>query len=428
MPILANHAGLLRTFVAVGLIQWVASCSARIEESNTPELPPATGGTAGTGIGVGGTTGVGGSTGVGSSTGMGGSIGLGGMPIIVPVAGSSSSGGPGTGEVCQAETREGRRIPTDMYFLVDSSGSMAEEVPGGAKWDLVSGALVSFLSDPRNADMGVGIGYFPNAVQTCTAGQPDCLCIPIINWCIPLAGGSCVVDDYSTPAVPLALPPAPLAVVTDIGAHQLSGGTPTRPAVEGALQYLAQWSEQHPDRKTLLVLATDGDPTGCASNTPADVATLAAAALAGPHAIRTFVIGVGQSLTSLNAIAQAGGSGQAFLVDTGGDVAASFADALDKIRGASASCDFLIPSVGTDGETVDPTKVNVRYSPDGSAPILLPQVDSSDPANCGDRGGWYYDVPSNPKTIKLCEATCQAIGDGSIQVEFGCNTIVDPPR
>jgi hypothetical protein len=351
------------------------------------------------------------------------------MPVIVPVAGNSSAGMTGAGEVCQAVTREGQRVPIDMYFLVDSSGSMAEDVLGGSKWTVVSSALVSFLTDPRNADVGVGIGYFPNAVQTtCTVGQPDCLCIPIINLCFPNFGGSCIVADYATPAVPLALPPAPTAVVADIQLRQLSGGTPTRPAVEGALQYLEQWAAQHPDRKALLVLATDGDPTGCDPNMPDDVATLAAAALAGPQAIQTFVIGVGQSLTSLNAIALAGGSGQAFLVDTGGDVAKAFADALDAIRGVAAPCDFLIPTEGTGGEAVNPSKVNVRYSAANSSSILLPQVNNSDPANCGPSGGWYYDNPSNPKTIKLCAATCEALTGGSIQVEFGCDTIVDPPR
>jgi hypothetical protein len=418
----AITAGSTRALVAVGLLHWLLSCSARIQDDPVPLPPAPTGGaaTGGTGIGVGGATGNG-------ATGGSGTIPLGGMSSI-PVGGTSSGSASGTGGVCQAEAREGRRIPTDMYLLVDSSGSMAEDVLGGTKWDVVSGALVSFLSDPRNADMGVGIGYFPNAVQTCTAGQPDCLCIPIINLCFPLTGGSCVISDYSTPSVPLSLPPAPLTVVADIGTRQLSGGTPTRPAVEGALQYLSQWATQHPERKVLLVLATDGDPTGCLPNTPDDVAAVAAAALAGPHAIQTYVIGVGQSLTSLNAVAMAGGTGQAFLVDTGGDVAASFAEALEKIRGVAASCDFMIPSQGENGGSIDPTMVNVRYSTDGSTQMLLPQVAGSDPANCGPQGGWYYDVPGNPKTIKLCDATCQTLTGGSIQVEFGCTTVVEQPR
>ena len=51
-----------------------------------------------------------------------------------------------------------------------------------------------------------------------------------------------------------------------------------------------------------------------------------------------------------------------------------------------------------------------------------------DPANCGSEGGWYYDNPSAPTLIKLCDATCDLLSGGSVQVEFGCDTIVQPPK
>jgi Mg-chelatase subunit ChlD len=369
-------------------------------------------------------------SGTGRSNSAGGTASSGGSTVIIPTSGSSGSGGSPPTAVCKAESRDGQRVPVDMYFLVDSSGSMGEDVPGGLKWDLVSGALIDFLSDPRSAELGLGIGYFPVVTQgACAPGQPNCVCIPFTPICFSLAGGSCSVTDYATPSVPLALPSLPSNLVANIGAHALGGGTPTRPAVEGALGYLSRWADEHPGRKPLLVLATDGEPTECDRNTPDDVAELAAAALAGPHAIQTFVIGVGASLTSLNAIAQAGGTDRAFLVDTGGDVAMAFADALDAIRGVAAPCEFVIPTQGSDGGSIDPGKVNVRYTSNGaSGSILLPQVAESDPANCGDPPGWYYDNPAAPTTIKLCPAACMALGQGTIEVEFGCDTIVQPPR
>src|SRR6266511_1739019 len=115
-----------------------------------------------------------------NAPGAGGSAssGVGGGSIIVVGGNPGTDGGgqTGTGEVCQAETREGQRIPVDMYFLVDSSASMSEMVMGGSKWDVVSQALIGFLGDPRNEGTGIGIGYFPAGVgATCTAGQPDCL-------------------------------------------------------------------------------------------------------------------------------------------------------------------------------------------------------------------------------------------------------------
>jgi Mg-chelatase subunit ChlD len=369
-----------------------------------------------------------------SSPGAGGSSahGAGAGPVIVIAGSPGTNGGAsaGGGEVCQAESREGQRIPVDMYFLVDSSASMSEMVTAGSKWDLVSQSLIGFLDDPRNEGTGVGIGYFPTGVgATCSAGQPDCLCIPIINVCLPQVGGSCVVADYAVPAVALALPSIVDAVISNITAHTLAGGTPTRPAVEGALQYLDGWATQHPDRKVVLVLATDGDPLGCDANTPQDIAALAATALAGPHGIRTFVIGVGRSLQTLNLVAEAGGTGQAFLVDTGGDVAQQFADALDQIRGVASSCDFSIPTDTGSQMAVDPNKVNVRYTPTGSTDeTLVEQTFNGDPANCGSEGGWYYDNPAAPTTITLCDATCSSLSGGSIHVEFGCDTIVQEPR
>jgi len=344
--------------------------------------------------------------------------------------GSSTASPQGGNAACKADVHEGQRVPVDMYFLVDSSGSMGEPVTGGSKWEVVSAALIASLNEPRNAGIGVGIGYFPLAAQgACTSGQSGCFCIPIINLCFATEGGSCDVADYAKPAVPMALPPPLTAVVGDITGHQIGGGTPTRPAVDGALQYLGQWAAAHPDRKPLLVLATDGEPSGCEANGPRDVADIAAAALAGPYAIRTFVIGVGRSLVSLDLIARAGGTDHAFLVDTGGDVAKEFADALDQIRGAASSCDFTIPKMSSDGQAINPAQVNVSYTAGGSgSPIRVPQTFMGQPSNCDEAGGWYYDNPQAPTAIKLCDATCRTLSGGSIQVEFGCDTVVRPPR
>jgi hypothetical protein len=317
-----------------------------------------------------------------------------------------------------------------MYFLVDSSGSMADEVLGGTKWELISRALIGYLQDSRNAGNGLGIGYFPVAAGMCSPGQSGCVCIPDLNWCVATEPDACDPSDYSTPAVKLALPSLPAALVSDIEAHEVGGGTPTRPALEGALEYLGQWAEQHPERKPLLILATDGEPVGCEPNTPRDVADVAAHALTGPNAIRTFVIGVGSSLVSLNRVARAGGTDHALLVDTGGDVAKAFGDALDQIRGAAASCDFRIPESASGADPIDPAKVNVSYVANGTkTPTRVPQTFMGESSNCDSSGGWYYDQPIAPTTIKLCDATCRSLSTGSIQVEFGCDTVEQPrPR
>jgi len=368
-----------------------------------------------------GATGAGGSDGT-TSTGTGTTGAGGGIIVVAPPPSDSGGAVASDAAACSGESHEGERLPLDMYFLVDESGSMGENVQGGTKWKVVSDSLVGFLNDPGNADIGVGIGYFPLKSPTCMPGQAGCLCIPFTPFCFALAGGSCELVDYATPSIRIALPPNHAAVVTDLGTHGPGGGTPTRPALEGAMQYVTTWASANTTRKSVVVLATDGEPSGCSTNSPQDVANVAAAALKGTSHLQTFVIGVGKSLTSLNLIAQSGGTGQAFLVDTGASVAQAFTDALNQIRGQAASCDFNIPAQTAQGP-VDPHKVNVYATPKGAAQrTAVLMVQNSDPANCGPAGGWYYDDPAAPKVIKLCDSSCQSLNGGRVEVELGCVT------
>jgi uncharacterized protein YegL len=324
---------------------------------------------------------------------------------------------------CVGEIYEAKRLPVDIYFLVDISGSMAEETPSGPKWELVSRALVEFLEEPTNLDTGVGIGYFPlGAAATCMAGDDGCLCIPFTPFCVNLLGGSCEPADYG-PSVPLALPPNPAPVVVDIGARTLSGGTPTRAALQGALDYAASWAEAHPERKTVVILATDGEPTSCTENSPEDVAAVAEAALQGPHQIRTFVVGVGSSLTSLNLVAEKGGTTEAFLTDTNENLAQELGAALNRIREQAVQCDFVIPSDSADGK-IDVDLVNVRVTSAAGEPKVIPMTPEGDEAGCAEGEGWHYDDPLSPTSISLCEVTCQAAQGGAlVQIDYGCETV-----
>ena len=64
----------------------------------------------------------------------------------------------------------------------------------------------------------------------------------------------------------------------------------------------------------------DTCPAGSMPNTLENAIAVAAAAKSGNPSIATFVIGVGSELTALNAISQAGGTGDAILVDTGAGI------------------------------------------------------------------------------------------------------------
>ena len=300
-----------------------------------------------------------------------------------------------------------------------------------SKWAAVSQSLSTFLADPANTGTGAGIGYFP---FTGAAGQSMCTmatngmngCICLLGFCIDTsnianAGGSCTVSDYSMPDVPIQqLPPVAPMIQMSLQAHGPGGGTPTYPALQGAYQYATNWAKTNPGRRTVLVLATDGEPTGCDNtNNVQQIATdLVAPALAGMPSISTFVIGVGSSLQSLNTLAQAGGTNMAFIVDTGGDVAKQFAMALDAIRGQAASCTFSVPNNG-----VDPTKVNATYTPQNGMPGDVFHADDQSKCTANDPL-WYY---SPDKTqIILCPNMCQKLAQqgGSVQVILGCPTKV----
>jgi hypothetical protein len=335
-------------------------------------------------------------------------------------------GGPAS--TCAGLILEPERLPLDIYFLIDSSGSMAQPSAGaGSKWDLVTGSLVDFLSDTQNEQLGLGLGYFPQEASTdCNANPEACLCIPIINLCFPDIGGSCNADAYSVPSVPLAFPSVPQQLVDDIQVRQFAGGTPTRPALEGTYRYLESWTTQNPGRKVAVVLATDGEPEGCPDNQVEDVADLAAAALAGPSRIQTFVIGVGQALDDLNQIARSGGTTKAFLTDTSSEVSIEFADALESIRAAAAACTFDIPD-RTDLGLVDPSLINVRYTANGSSQAtIVPKTLDGSLADCGSTGGWHYDNPAAPTRIELCDSTCRTVQGANVEVQFGCESVVAP--
>ncbi len=427
------HAA-LALLAAFTSASWLASCSPSTGQAGLGGGSGSQGSSAGAG-----SSGSSGGDGSGSSEGSGNSS-FGGA--LFSSGGDNGGGDLGADAGCATEVHQGERQPLDMYFLVDQSGSMNDGSP--SKWAAVSGSLDGFVADPANAGTSAGIGYFPYTTSgngQCTSGQSGCTCIPFINICFSATGGSCTASDYATPDVGIGLlPGVGPAISTSLGNHGPGGGTPTYPALQGAYQYATGWAQSHLGEKTVVVLATDGDPNGCDADdvvgtgtTPGTIAgDLVAPALAGnPTAnppvpsIPTFVIGVGSSLTSLNALAQAGGTQTAFIVDTGGNVGQQFAAALDQIRGQAISCDFGVPNDGT----VDPTKVNVTYSPPNAGSSDVFQVPTSgDCAAAGDSTAndeWFFDTGNTQLT--LCPNTCQKLaqGGGTVQVVLGCPTKIE---
>lgn len=395
-----------------------------------------------TGSGGAGATGSGGNVTFGGNTSMGGLTGFG-------ASGAGATGGSTSASVdgCpaivskpeQVTTTVTTQLPLDMFIMYDESGSMGETVGGNqTKWNAIKTALTGFVNDPTSAGIGVGIQYFPLSAtggSACTPTLTNCFC-----FCnILLTGGDCNVSDYATPDVPIQLlPGVAQAIITSLGNHGPGGGTPTVPALTGAIQYASAYAATHlgdggiPYRKTIVVLATDGDPNDC-SSTVQGVANVAAAGLAANPSIQTFVIGVGSSLTSLNTIAAAGGTNTAFIVDTSTDPTAQFEAAMNQIRTISTQqttistpvpCEWTIPPPPT-GSTFASNMVNVTVDGVTIGHVANSGDAGSDPCAGITQSAWYYDNDAAPTTVLLCANTCTAVKaetNPTVEVLFGCQT------
>ena len=243
---------------------------------------------------------------------------------------------------CATSTKKAEKLPVDMVIGLDTSFSMDFD----SKWTNVRAALKSFVGNPANADLGLALQFFPVRKQ-------------------------CSVSDYATPAVLLGLQPVNASPITAaLDAQQMAGGTPMVPLLEGLTQYLQ--AKGNSARKPIIVLATDGVPDDTCladtatskANTIENAVLVAGQAFKGTPSIPTFVIGVGSELTALNAIGQAGGTGNAILVDTAADAQGAFLKALDNIRKAAVPCDFPLPV----GSTIDVATTNVTSTSAAGVP------------------------------------------------------------
>jgi uncharacterized protein YegL len=321
----------------------------------------------------------------GSATGNGGSLNLGGN------TGDDGSLTPDAS--CASVSKTADQIPLSMYLMQDRSGSMQ-----GSKWSDVNTALQQFVNDPGSAGIKIALQYFPG-------------------------NGQCNGSGYDTPAVPMgSLPGNANAIIQSLQSTSPSGNTPMEGGLSGVVNFCKQYAGQNPQEKTIAVLVTDGEPNGC-NEDPNYLAGICGTSFSTNPSILVFVMGMqGANFGTLNAFAQAGGTGTAYDISNGG--AGAFLAALQAIAGSVLACDYIMPT--TDAGIIDPNKVVVKYTSSSGTAQDLPQV--SDASQCGPGGGFYYDNPTNPTKISLCPDTCttaQADTGGHIDVLLGC--AIGPP-
>lgn len=358
----------------------------------------------------------------------------------------------GASDACLTETREAEQFGLDMLVMLDSSGSMAQQLPqsaaaaGATKWDAVREALAAFVLAEDSRELGVGLQYFPQRQTACDEPlglcadlsrvcSPSSPCPSTSGPCLPLGSGcltdeSCDVQLYTTPAVAISSAPERGAdIVASLEATVPSGDTPTGPALSGALAHAQAWALEHPERQVVTVLATDGFPTICTPLEIPELAVLSLEAAQGPRPIKTFVVGVfseadlgrdGQA--RLDELAQAGGTERAFLIETGGNVSAELLAALETIRLSAVGCEFGLQA----GAALDFERVNLKLSRDGAGAQLF---NADDAAGCErTANGWYYvrDAAGTPTRIEVCPEVCATLRQGTarLDLQVGCATLI----
>jgi len=310
-------------------------------------------------------------------------------------------------------------------------------------------SLPSVVACDTDADCRGGscipLGSCPNSQELCVDIGIDFPCgfdlFNLFDQCEPLTRSTCDrancdPTSYREAAVPIAqLPKNAAILVRSIDRQSPTGGTPTSLALAGALDYARDHAESNEGHTVAVVFATDGLPTDCGSTNITDISAIAASALATSPSIRTYVVGVfgpddDEAPANLDAIARAGGTDRAFMIDTSQNVTASLTEALDSIRGATLACEFRIPP--SSGAPLDFNKVNVAVTDAVTTDLFyVRDVRSCDPTD----GGWYYNRDPNdgtsPTQISLCPATCDALSaapDASVEIRLGCQTVMQPPK
>ncbi|WP_437593645.1 vWA domain-containing protein [Sorangium sp. So ce1000] len=351
----------------------------------------------------------------GTFGGQGGSLDIGGGPGS---SGTSSGAPAGGGEACATQTAEASLLPVYLAFAFDVSGSMGKGDKDwhdkALKWDPVVAATKQFFADPGSEGLTASLTFFP--------ADDD----------------KCEVESYAAPDVPLTpLPSGTFAEAIDaiepVSSDDWRGGTPTSWVMQGTSAFIGAQRQQLPG-KYAVVLVTDGYPQGCDDASDSVDAVVADVQAALADDILTYVIGVGNpplpgapnTVSGLHAIAAAGGTESAVLIDTGdpSQTTAAFKAAVERIRSASVSCTMAIP-IAPDGSSFDKERVRVLYTSGASATTELAYDQ-----RCATEHAWRYDEPASPTQIVLCDSSCAAIQAdvaATLSVDFTCERVIEVP-
>lgn len=296
---------------------------------------------------------------------------------------------------CEHVTQETLRVHTDIFILLDASGSMncpvsddacdddrAAPATGATRWSVATSAIDALLSAPASIDHKFGLALL-------TSGKEPASCDPTTR---------------AMPRIDIGASGGPAAIADWIAHSSPSGTTPMAPALQGSIEYANAYTVATPNRITVVLLVTDGMPNGCDS-TLASTAMVARSGYQGTPAAKTIVLDVGHA-PGLDDVALNGSGGVTHVLAPSPDFPDRI-EALVRTIDSATTCDFVVPSM-TD-RSLDYDSAVVLATIDGAPPVPIGRIENA--AACTEAGGWYYDVnpPAMPTVVLLCPQSCDLL-------------------
>lgn len=298
---------------------------------------------------------------------------------------NGGTGGTQTPQACErtpAPVRMDISLVLDTYITLPLTTALQNALTG----------VREFVDDTRSVGTGVGLLVIRSACEPGFYATPDA-----------------VVD---------VLPDHAATIKQSLPDNAALSYTTMVPAVQAAADQARTRGRDHPERKQIIVLASQGiafarAPCGFAE---ADLQQAAGDARGGTPSIPLYTIALGDASgipllpgSLLDMAAAAGGTGQARVVNLASQ---SMGEMLQAIRAEAQPCQYVIPG------DIDPQ--NLRFFTNGT--VEIPRV--PDAASCaGVTAGYYYDDPASPGLIIACEQTCGRIryaGHENVRVRGDC--------
>lgn len=138
-------------------------------------------------------------------------------------------------DACVSSTTNAALQKVNLVFMYDRSGSMGDlqnspPFDPTLKWNPVGNGMKAFFSDPTSTSLNASLQFFPLGTDVAS------------NCAAP----------YGTPKVALTSLSDATPFVNAIATTAPKGGTPTLPALKGAIAYAKQVAQQRPEEKPVV--------------------------------------------------------------------------------------------------------------------------------------------------------------------------------